>query len=102
MVTDGTILTVEQVAERLQLSPRSIRRAIAEQGLRAIRLGASYRILEDDLVEWLEQRATRPRDAPATEHGKTFPRSARVAAHDEPAAIARRVRRGRETGRLVA
>lgn len=43
------LYTVEQVAERLKLHPKTVLRAIHEERLRATRVGKSYRILRSDL-----------------------------------------------------
>lgn len=43
------LYTVEQVAERLKLHPKTVLRAIREERLRATRVGKSYRILKGDL-----------------------------------------------------
>jgi excisionase family DNA binding protein len=43
------LYTVERAAERLQLHPKTVLRAIRELRLRATRVGKSYRILRSDL-----------------------------------------------------
>lgn len=43
------LYTVEQVAQRLKLHPKTVLRAIREERLRATRVGKSYRILKGDL-----------------------------------------------------
>ncbi len=48
------LLTVAQTAERLQLSPRSIRRLIATGALTVHRLGRAVRIAEIDLAQFLK------------------------------------------------
>lgn len=54
------LLTIEQVAERLQVSKRTVRRAIDERGLRAVQVAGrgTWRVRVCDLDEWLEQRAS--------------------------------------------
>lgn len=60
------LLTVQEVAERLQLHPRTVRRAIAGGGLRAFEVaGGAWRVAEDDLQAWLEARANKPRAVPS-------------------------------------
>jgi len=51
-------LTVEQCAERLQVSSETIRSYIntKKNPLPAIRLGREYRINPDDFQKWLNQR----------------------------------------------
>ena len=46
---DGRFYTVEQAAERLKLHPKTVRRFIHEERLKASRVGKSYRIREADL-----------------------------------------------------
>jgi excisionase family DNA binding protein len=59
-VTD--LLTIDQVAERLQVHPRTVSRAIRSGDLRAIQVaaGSTWRITPGDLDEWLASRANRP------------------------------------------
>ena len=49
------MLTIEQVAAQLQVSPRTIRRWIAAGDLRAHHLNVLVRIAEDDLAAFLNQ-----------------------------------------------
>lgn len=49
------MLTIDQVATQLQVSPRTIRRWIAAGDLRAHYLKALVRIAEDDLAAFLNQ-----------------------------------------------
>jgi excisionase family DNA binding protein len=53
-------LTTEQVAERLQLHPETIRRQIQSGRLRAIRRGRVYRIPESAIEENSPQRIEAP------------------------------------------
>ena len=53
------LLTVRQVAERLQTSERTIRRAIAAGNLAVHRIGTSVRITETDLAAFLTARRQR-------------------------------------------
>lgn len=53
------IYTVEQVAERLKLHPKTVLRFVREGRLRATRVGKSYRIVASDLDAFLGM------DAPA-------------------------------------
>jgi excisionase family DNA binding protein len=45
----GMLYTVEQVAERLKLHPKTVLRMIREGRLKAARIGKAYRISGDDL-----------------------------------------------------
>lgn len=47
-------LTVRQVAEEWQLFPGTIRRAIRGGELPAVRVGSGYRLLAEDVEEWIE------------------------------------------------
>lgn len=51
-------LTVAEVAQRLGVSTRSIRRWIADENLIAHRFGAAVRIAESDLVAFIAQHRT--------------------------------------------
>jgi excisionase family DNA binding protein len=65
---DETYYTLDEVAEKLKVSRRSVGRMIESGALPAIRLsaqGGSVRIAERDLVKFLEERRTRrPNDSP--------------------------------------
>jgi excisionase family DNA binding protein len=55
-MTGRTLLTVEQVAERLQVHPETVRRWLRGGRLRGVRLGGSklgYRISEDELERFI-------------------------------------------------
>lgn len=70
VVITGQLLTLEEVAGRLQISVRTVQRAIADGGLRASQVGAgscgAWRVRGEDLDAWLEARANRPRTAAAS------------------------------------
>jgi excisionase family DNA binding protein len=54
-------LTIEQVAEWLQVSTRTIRRYIEDGSLPAVNLGGrAIRIRRQDLEAWLENRRVEP------------------------------------------
>jgi excisionase family DNA binding protein len=46
-------LTIDDVAERCQVSPRSVRRWIDDQHLQTIRFGRSIRVSEGDLAAFI-------------------------------------------------
>jgi excisionase family DNA binding protein len=50
------LMTVNEVAELLQLSPRQVRRLIADRQLEETRVGRSVRISPEALVALLDQR----------------------------------------------
>ena len=52
------LLTIADVAERCQVSPRSVRRWIDDGRLRVIRLGRSVRVGERDLARFLSHCQT--------------------------------------------
>jgi len=58
------LLTVEDVASRLQLSVRSIRRLISEKKLRVIRIGRSVRVRAPDLNSFIEEAARSGQEMP--------------------------------------
>jgi excisionase family DNA binding protein len=47
------MLTAAEIAERLKVSIRSVRRWIASGDLQALRLGRSVRVTEDELMRFL-------------------------------------------------
>ena len=49
------ILTVEQLAERFQLSPKTIYRALERRELRAAKLGNRWRIRLEDAERWFDE-----------------------------------------------
>lgn len=53
-------LTIIDVAERLQVSTRTVRRWIDQGELRIHRLGRQLRVTEDDLALFLNQRCRSP------------------------------------------
>ncbi|NMP23560.1 helix-turn-helix domain-containing protein [Sulfobacillus harzensis] len=54
----GKYLTVEEVAEQLQVSSRTVHRWIRDEGLPAIKLARAVRVDADDLAGWLAGRKT--------------------------------------------
>jgi excisionase family DNA binding protein len=48
------ILTVEQVAERFQLSTKTVYRALERRSLRAAKFGSAWRIRIEDADTWFE------------------------------------------------
>jgi excisionase family DNA binding protein len=61
MEQNDHLLTIRQVAERLQLTPRSVRQLVHRGELVGVRLGssdrASIRIDEEALARWLRGRS---------------------------------------------
>jgi excisionase family DNA binding protein len=53
------LLTVAQVAERCQVSPRSVRRWIDDGQLPVLRLGRSVRVSDGDLATFLSHCKSR-------------------------------------------
>lgn len=54
-----TFLTVEQVAQKLQIHWQTVLRFIKAGKLRAVKLGRGYRIDPDDLAKFVEQLKTK-------------------------------------------
>jgi excisionase family DNA binding protein len=50
------LLTVQDVAERLAVSPRTVKRVLASGELPVVRLGRAVRIREEDLRKFLAAR----------------------------------------------
>ena len=51
---DVSLLTAADVAARLQLSVRTVRRRIAEKKLRVVRLGRAVRVRPEDLESYVD------------------------------------------------
>ena len=56
--TSERLLTIADVADRCQVSPRSVRRWIDDGRLKVIRLGRSIRVAEGDLAKFLSHCQT--------------------------------------------
>ncbi len=50
------IITVKQLAEFLQVTELTIRRAINAKELKAFKVGREWRIERESVLEWLEQK----------------------------------------------
>lgn len=50
------ISTVKQLAEFLQVSELTIRRAITSKKLEAFKVGREWRIEKESILKWLDQR----------------------------------------------
>jgi excisionase family DNA binding protein len=59
------LLTLDQAAERLQLSSWTVRRAVESGELRAYKPRGRIRIAESDLMNWLDSTALEPSDVPS-------------------------------------
>ena len=49
------VLTVEQLAHRFQLSPKTVYRALERRELRAAKLGNRWRIRLEDAERWFDE-----------------------------------------------
>jgi excisionase family DNA binding protein len=59
------LLTIEQVADKLQLHPDTIRRYIRERKLRAVRISATtIRVRQSEVDRFLKERETDGGDSP--------------------------------------
>jgi len=54
-VGTGRWMTVRQVAEQWQLYPGTIRKAIRAKDLPAVWAGSGYRVLAEDVEEWIRR-----------------------------------------------
>jgi excisionase family DNA binding protein len=54
-ILSSQLLTVEQVAARLGVSPKTVRR-LMRRGLPSVRLGRLVRFEQRDLLRWVEAR----------------------------------------------
>ena len=57
--SDDTLYTTEEVAEKLKLTPKTVREYIQRGELEAIDMGQGYRIYKRDLDTFLESRRRR-------------------------------------------
>jgi excisionase family DNA binding protein len=57
------LLGVEEVAERLGVTPRYVRRLVAERRIRFVKVGHLLRFEGDDLDDWIERNCTEPIEA---------------------------------------
>ena len=55
---EARLLTVNEVAEHLRVSRMTVYRLIKEGDMKALRVGRSYRLREDDVDDYLSQRYT--------------------------------------------
>jgi excisionase family DNA binding protein len=60
------VYTVQEVAEQLKVSPRTVERLIARQQLAAVQVGRRLRITDEQLHAYVQQHSTVPheREAP--------------------------------------
>jgi excisionase family DNA binding protein len=63
------VLTVEQLAERFQLSPKTVYRALERRELRAAKLGNRWRIRLEDAERWFDEHV--PQDDSSKSAHKT-------------------------------
>jgi excisionase family DNA binding protein len=56
---EGELLTVQEVAKRLKVDEKTVRRWIIKGDLAAINLGKGYRIYQSDLDDFIDKRRTK-------------------------------------------
>ena len=54
------ILTVEQAAEKLQLTPKTTRKLLKEGKMPGRKVGRAWRVLETDLERWISGKYRQP------------------------------------------
>ena len=52
------LVTIEELAERLQVHVRTIQRIVKRKELRAIRIGRQWRFRREWVEDWLEENTT--------------------------------------------
>jgi excisionase family DNA binding protein len=62
--SEASVLTVEQVAARFQLSAKTIYRALDRRELRAAKFGSAWRIRTADADAWFELSVPEPASRP--------------------------------------
>ncbi len=63
-MTDDRLLTVPQVAERLQVNERTVSLWLRKGHLRGFKIGKEWRVSAADLGNFLEASANKPMDKP--------------------------------------
>jgi excisionase family DNA binding protein len=58
--TVGPLLAISDVAERLNVTPRFVRRLIAERRIRYFKIGRHVRLAEPDVADWVRRRSVEP------------------------------------------
>jgi len=61
-VVDETYYTLDEIAQRLKVSYRTVYRWVQAKELSAYKLGTEWRVAESDLQEFLQARKVRRRD----------------------------------------
>jgi excisionase family DNA binding protein len=59
-ISKQRLLGVEEVAERLGVTPRYVRRLVAERRIRFVKVGHLLRFEGNDLDDWIERNCTEP------------------------------------------
>ena len=62
---DDEFLTVEELAKKLKVNPRTIQRLIERKELPAIRIGKQWRFRRETVTEWLESNTVNKADETA-------------------------------------
>jgi excisionase family DNA binding protein len=62
-ISKQRLLGVEEVAERLGVTPRYVRRLVAERRIRFVKVGHLLRFEGNDLDDWIERNCTEPIEA---------------------------------------
>lgn len=57
-MNDDKMLTVQQVADRIQVNPETVRNWIRNGELDALDIGGEYRIAPSDLEDFIQRRKT--------------------------------------------
>lgn len=52
---DQRLVTVEELAERLSVHPRTIQRLVERQEIRAVRVGRQFRFRREWIEEWIQR-----------------------------------------------
>jgi len=57
-----TILNIEEVAEFLRVSDRTVRRLLAANEIPAFKVGGTWRFRQEDLTAWIEERISKGKE----------------------------------------
>jgi excisionase family DNA binding protein len=68
----GSILTVQEVAERMRCEHRTVRRAIRSGELEAALIGGKWLVREEAVDDWFQSRCAPPPALPRSSRGRTL------------------------------
>jgi len=61
-MTEETFYTIKEIADRLRVNPRTVRKMIAEGEIEAIKVRDEYRISQGALDDFMRRKQIKPRN----------------------------------------